>query len=84
MVSDENPEWTEADFAAARPADQVHGVGLARRLVRPPGRPAMAPELRKERVTIRLSPDILAHFRAGGRGWQSRLEASLRDVIKAR
>ena len=84
MVSDENPEWTEADFAAARPVDQVHGVGLARRLVRPPGRPAMAPELRKERVTIRLSPDILAHFRAGGRGWQSRLEASLRDVIKVR
>jgi uncharacterized protein (DUF4415 family) len=31
---------------------------------------------------MRLDRDVLAHFRAGGRGWQSRINAALRKVAK--
>lgn len=35
----------------------------------------------KEQVTVRLDRDLLTHFRAGGRGWQSRLNAALRIMV---
>ena len=63
---DENPEWTEADFARARPASEVHGKALAAALVRPRGRPALLEAERKAKVNIRLSPDVLAALRAPG------------------
>lgn len=44
------------------------------------GRPkAAAP---KERITIRLSPDVLERFRASGDGWQTRIDAALKDWLK--
>lgn len=78
---DDNPEWTKEDFSLARPAILVHGAALAIQLVRTAGRPPLAPGEHKERVTIRLAPEILAHFREGGRGWQTRLEDVLRGAI---
>jgi len=33
-------------------------------------------------TTIRLSQDVLDHFRAGGRGWQTRINEALRERIK--
>jgi uncharacterized protein (DUF4415 family) len=33
-------------------------------------------------VSLRLDPDVLAHFRRGGRGWQSRINAALRKIAK--
>jgi uncharacterized protein (DUF4415 family) len=38
----------------------------------------------KEAVNIRLDPDVIAHFRATGRGWQSRINAALRKVAGLR
>jgi uncharacterized protein (DUF4415 family) len=35
----------------------------------------------KESTTIRFDCDILAAFRAGGPGWQTRMNAALRDWI---
>lgn len=35
----------------------------------------------KEQVAIRLDPDVLAAFRAGGRGWQTRVNAALKDWL---
>lgn len=35
---------------------------------------------RKELVSIRLDPDVLAAFRAGGAGWQSRINDALRKA----
>ena len=37
----------------------------------------------KERITIRLDADIAAHFRATGKGWQTRLNAILRRAVAA-
>jgi len=39
-------------------------------------------EVTKERITIRLSPDVLAAFRASGSGWQTRIDTALRDWLK--
>lgn len=68
---DEAPEWTEEDFARA---DIYHGDRLIRR-----GRPPLARP--KEAVKLRLSPVVLDHFRAGGPGWQTRINAALEAVV---
>jgi len=44
------------------------------------GRPKA--EVTKERITIRLSPDVLAAFKATGKGWQTRIDAVLKDWLK--
>jgi uncharacterized protein (DUF4415 family) len=36
----------------------------------------------KERITIRLSPEVVARFRATGKGWQSRMNAALQDWLR--
>ena len=72
---DENPEWTKEEFARARPASEVHPPHVVAALVRKRG-PQEAPV--KQQVTLRLDADILAKFRATGRGWQSRINAALR------
>ena len=51
------------------------------RVVRPAravGRPKKAAP--KEAVNIRLDPDVLAHFRATGPSWQSRINQALRKA----
>ena len=37
----------------------------------------------KERITIRLSPDVVQRFRDTGDGWQTRVDAALKDWLKA-
>lgn len=66
------PELTDEWFERA---DLYHGGKLIRR-----GRPPS--QTRKEAVSIRLSPDVLGHFRAAGAGWQTRIDEALRDWIK--
>jgi uncharacterized protein (DUF4415 family) len=36
----------------------------------------------KERITIRLSPDVVRRFRATGDGWQTRVDAALQEWLK--
>jgi uncharacterized protein (DUF4415 family) len=66
------PELTEEWF---RSADLYEGGKLIRR-GRPPSRSPKRP------VSLRLDPDVIAHFRRGGRGWQSRINAVLRKAAK--
>lgn len=44
----------------------------------PSPRPAM-PGI-KEQVSLRLDQDVLDHFRAGGPGWQDRINTALRKA----
>ena len=46
------------------------------------GRPPSARP--KVSTTIRLSREVIDHFKAGGRGWQTRIDAALRDWIARR
>ncbi len=78
---DDNPEWTEEDFARARPANEMFGPEVLALLVRPRGRPAMAEGERKAKVNIRLSPDVLEALRATGAGWQTRADQVLRKAF---
>ena len=69
---DEIPELTEEWFKRA--TMHIGGVPVPR------GRPkAAAP---KSAVSLRLDADVLAHFRRGGRGWQSRINETLRKAAK--
>ena len=84
LIDDDNPQWTRADFARARPAAAVLrgqvGAAAAAQLLRPKrGRPpSLAP---KRPINIRLSPEVLAYFRATGPGWQTRVDEALRDFV---
>lgn len=78
---DDNPEWTEADFAAARPADEVHPPAVAAALVKNKGGRPRGSD--KELVSIRLDRDVLERFRAGGPGWQTRMNDALRRAASA-
>ncbi len=51
---------------------------FARTIVRR-GRPPVAKP--KVSTTIRLSQDVIDHFKAGGRGWQTRIDQALREWI---
>jgi uncharacterized protein (DUF4415 family) len=70
--SDDAPELTREFF---RSADVYKGEKLLRR-----GRPP-AGERPKEAVKLRISPDVLDHFRAGGPGWQTRINAALERAV---
>ncbi|MGI6246208.1 MAG: BrnA antitoxin family protein [Pseudochelatococcus sp.] len=65
--------WQEK-FAAAdvREGDKVISRGRGRP-------PAVKP---KEHINIRLSPDVVAAFRATGAGWQTRIDAVLREWLE--
>jgi len=45
------------------------------------GRPPSANP--KRATTIRLSPDVMDAFRATGKGWQTRIDAVLREALAA-
>lgn len=76
---DDNPEWTEEDFARARPASEVHPPHVVAALVkRGRGRPAGSD---KDRIAIRVDRDVLARFKAAGPGWQSRINEALRKAV---
>ncbi len=44
------------------------------------GRPPMLPSRRKVKVTIALDPDVVAAAKAGGAGWQTRINRELRRL----
>lgn len=64
---DDAPVWTAEDFKTA-----VHRVGLA---------PA---PFKKQKINITLDPDVVAWFKAeaGGRGYQTLINATLRDAMQ--
>ena len=49
-------------------------------MLKPRGRPHA--DVVKDRITIRLSPDVTAAFRASGNGWQTRIDAALKDWLR--
>lgn len=72
-------ELSTADIKKMRPAKDSLPASLRAKLgVRGPQR---APT--KERITIRLSPDVVEQFRATGEGWQTRVDAALQEWLKS-
>lgn len=79
----DNPEWSAEDMAQARPAHELlpslFGAARTEALLTSRGRPKA--EVTKVRVGIRLSPEVLEHFKSSGSGWQTRIDAVLRQFI---
>src|SRR5579863_9723902 len=76
-VSD-SPEFTKADFAKAKPFAEVF-PDLSASIRRGRG-PTKAPA--RKQISLRLSPEVIQHFKKGGKGWQSRIDETLRKVVK--
>lgn len=77
-VSD-NPEWTAEDIAKAKPFTEAF-PGLAAKMRATRGK-QKAPT--KVSTTLRLDRDVLERFKAGGPGWQSRMNDALRKASGA-
>lgn len=73
----DNPEWTEADIAAARPASEALGEETVAALRR--RGPQKTPT--KAVVSLRLDADLVQALRESGPGWQSRVNATLRKSV---
>jgi len=83
-----DPEVVDFEAALLRSMDQAaNGEGrvttptqiAARRAGRPVGSVKASP---KVSTTIRLSPDVVQAFRAAGDGWQTRIDAALKDWLR--
>lgn len=66
-----NPEWTDEMFAKAKRGTAASRVG----------RPKS--DNPKQITTIRLSPEVLAYFKDGGKGWQTRIDKALQEWVKS-
>lgn len=66
MSDPDSTPFTDAEWEAAKPTVRL-------------GRPKA--DETKERITIRLSRDVVTQFRATGDGWQTRLNAALRQYL---
>ena len=78
---DDAPELDAAFFARARPAREVISPA-AQANFKPLGRPKSTNP--KQVVNLRLDPKVLDHFKAGGPGWQTRINDVLLEVVEHR
>ena len=44
------------------------------------GRPPA--EVKRPMLSMRVDPDVLAHLRASGKGWQTKVNAALRTLVQ--
>ncbi len=77
---DDAPEWTEDQWDRAEFAIGGKVIRPANGTLTKPGRPKSASP--KKSVHLRLSPDVLEHFRKSGPGWQTRIDETLRKAAK--
>ena len=79
-VGDDAPEWTEENFARARPLSDFPELKAALERARGQRGPQKTPT--KERVALRLDRNIVDHFRHDGPGWQTRINDALAELVK--
>lgn len=73
-----NPELTKEDFASAKSFSEVF-PDLAASIRKGRG-PNKAPT--KKLISLRLSREVIEHFKSTGAGWQSRIDDTLRKAVK--
>ncbi|MBB4000618.1 BrnA antitoxin family protein [Aureimonas pseudogalii] len=71
------PEATDAELAQARPFADAFPA-LAESIKRARGRPPVASP--RQHVSLRLDADVIAKFKATGKGWQTRINDVLKDA----
>jgi uncharacterized protein (DUF4415 family) len=81
LDEDDVPELTKEDFKRMRPAREVLPPAFMKawedgRVGRP------VSENPKQQLTVRLDTDVVAWLKAGGSGYQTRLNSILRQVMQ--
>lgn len=78
-IDPDNPPLTRERLAKFRPAREVV-PNIVAAYLRRRGRPPEGTGT-KVQVTLRLDPAVIAHFKATGEGWQSRINQTLAKAI---
>jgi uncharacterized protein (DUF4415 family) len=73
-------EWTQPDFAAAKPAREILPEKLFLALTGKRGRPKSAAP--KVFTGIRFDADVLEGLKATGHGWRTRVNDAMREWLK--
>jgi uncharacterized protein (DUF4415 family) len=81
-MPDERVDLDDAFFANARVRRGGKIVREATGTLAKRGRPPKAEGEHKQKVTLRLSPEVVAFFKAQGAGWQSRIDAALAEIAR--
>jgi len=74
------PSLSDAELARFRPAHEVVPEFIAATVRAKRGRPVV--DMPKKQVTLRIDQDVIEHFKAGGPGWQTRINDALKSVAK--
>ena len=79
QIAEDPDDWvsTDEELARARPFAEAH-PDLMDSIRRSRGRPPVAHP--RKQVSLRLDPAIIDKFKAGGKGWQSRINEALRKA----
>ena len=74
----DNPEWTKADFAKAGRPNAVLPADVFAAFPRTTRGAQKTPT--KVPLSIRLSPEVVAHYKGTGPGWQTRIDEDLKKA----
>ncbi len=82
---EDNPEWSEEDFARSNRAQDVLPEILGHQnadylLKKKPGRPPI--DNPKKRITVRLDADVVEWIKEQGPGYQTRINTILRNAME--
>ena len=73
----DSPEATDEQLAQAKPFAEAF-PDLMESIKRSRGRPPVEKPL--QQISIRLDPDVIAKFKATGKGWQARVNEALKKA----
>lgn len=73
----DSPELTDEQIAQGKPFAEAF-PDLAESIKRSRGRPPVEKPL--QQISIRLDPDVIAKFKATGKGWQGRINEALKKA----
>jgi uncharacterized protein (DUF4415 family) len=77
LTDDDNPELTDEQIMAMRPASEVLPPALYKKLLAR----SEARRAARETVTLHLDPAVAARLRAEGPDWEDRAAAILREAV---
>jgi uncharacterized protein (DUF4415 family) len=77
MIDEDCPEWAAEDFAKARPISEIFPDLVAYSIARKQGQRGPQKKPRKVLISLRVESSTLAAYKAGGKGYQSRMAAVL-------
>jgi uncharacterized protein (DUF4415 family) len=81
-ITPDNPEWTRDRIRRARPAASVLPDLVSYSKKRHRGQRGPQKKAVKVALKIRIDPDVVDAYKAGGPGWQTRMNEVLRRGIK--